>query len=177
MNNLFDFNFKRYYTNILFIVKIYLLGLVLLNIFRFSFICYFGQLNDIIKFKNDYVNALLTGFRFDTIVLCYGLALPFLLSFLFLLSPIKSVKFDRFLLAFFKFFGCFLLIVFSLVSFIDIFFYKFFYSHINVTAFGIFDDDTSALMKSIWTDYPLIKIILTIIFVSFIIAKTICPQI
>lgn len=106
----------------------------------------------------DTAKAFFRGFQFDTMVISYSLIVPFVLflSLLFTSSLTYRTVIEKFVWAF-----CGVSIsLFLLVLFIDQYFYNYFQSHINILIFGLIDDDTKAVMSSVWSDYPIIKIFL-----------------
>lgn len=112
-----------------------------------------GQKSEI-KFT-EILQAFLTGGRFDTTVIFYGLLPLMLLSMAGLFVNLQSRKFYR---SFFRVYSVFLAFLFSFFLVVDIFFYQFFHSHINVLIFAFIEDDTSSLLHTFWTDYPVILI-------------------
>lgn len=139
---------------------------------RFLFLYVYGNYEQLSSHKTDLFRAFLMGARFDVSVICYGF-LPLALFWLSSLCIRKSFsrKFENAYLIFSKYYLLFVLLVFTSLQIIDFFFYQFFQSHINILFFGIFNDDTSAVLHSVWTDYPIFKILLVFafIFISFIV--------
>lgn len=106
----------------------------------------------------DTARAFFRGFQFDTMVISYSLIIPFSLFLTLLInsSPRYREYVEKFVWAF-----CGLSIsLFLLILFIDQYFYNYFQSHINILIFGLIDDDTKAVMSSVWSDYPVLKIFL-----------------
>ncbi|WP_203970333.1 LTA synthase family protein [Capnocytophaga stomatis] len=139
---------------------------------RFVFLYVYGNYEQLLSHKTDLVQAFLMGGRFDISVICYGF-LPLALFWLISLFIKKSFsqKFENIYLNFCKYYLLFALFVFTSLQIIDFFFYQFFQSHINILFFGIFNDDTSAVLHSVWTDYPILMILLvfTLVFISFLV--------
>lgn len=98
------------------------------------------------------------GFRFDLSAACY-LALVFWLISLFL-SKKTSLVVWQILLTFWSF----LLII-------DIGYYSFYNDRINVLIFGFFEDDTWALIKTFWKNYPVLWIFLVTFGCYFVFGK------
>ena len=112
----------------------------------------------IYKLPSDLARAFLKGLQFDTAIISYGLVLPF---FVYLIC--SFIRSENIKLACSKFvFGfCGLTTgVIILILFIDQYYYSYFQSHINVLIFGLIDDDTSAVMISVWSDYPILRILM-----------------
>lgn len=137
----------------------YFFGIFFLS--RLIFLAVYGNENLFKDYKIDIFNAFIMGARFDVSAICYGF-LPIALCWLIALfiRPAFCEKFEKIYLLFSKYYLLFVLIVFISLHIIDFFFYQFFQSHINVLFFGIFNDDTSAVLHSVWTDYPIVKVIL-----------------
>lgn len=92
------------------------------------------------------------GLRYDLIVSSYFLAPSFLAWLLQCFIPLRifavlSTLILKVSFLIFSFVG--LIIVIS-----DLSFYSFFQDHINILFFGLFEDDTQAIIESIWKDYP-----------------------
>jgi len=106
----------------------------------------------------DTAKAFFRGFQFDTMVISYGLIIPFSLFLTLLMS--SSPRYRAFLEKFVWAFCGLSISLFLLILFIDQYFYNYFQSHINILIFGLIDDDTKAVMTSVWSDYPILKIFL-----------------
>lgn len=149
--------FEHFYNNAYRIFCVYLFQLILFTCFRISFIVRLHNA-DIFNMPGDTAKAFFRGFQFDTMVISYSLIIPFLL-FLSLLVT-SSHTYRRFIEKFVWAFCGLSISLFLLVLFIDQYFYNYFQSHINILIFGLIDDDTKAVMSSVWSDYPILKIFL-----------------
>ncbi|WP_196893622.1 LTA synthase family protein [Aureivirga marina] len=128
---------------------------------RFTFLLRFG---DFSLFKTnflDILHAFQVGFLFDTQTLLYILS-PLLLFFSFA-GFVTFEKREKFIDKFSRIYlGIFIpVLVFLLIC--DHQFYSFFQEHLNLLAFGILEDDTIAVLTSMWTDHPVLRILLTIL--------------
>lgn len=127
---------------------------------RLFFLFSYGNFEELKEVKYGILKAFVSGARFDISAICYGF-LPLL--WFWLISLFVPLRFSyKFLKVYFRFSSIFLLVVlfvFLSLIIIDYFFYQFFQSHINLLFFGIFYDDTSAVLDSVWNDYPILKII------------------
>ena len=146
---------------------IYLGGLFLLLSIRLFLLFRLLSIADIKLNIADVFHALVVGFRFDTMVLMYGMALPVLLSILCLI--VGTVKCNDVVIRFNRVYAIVMLVLFMVVGIVDVYYYNYFQSHINVLAFGLFDDDTAAVLKSVWTDYPITSVLISWIIVFFLI--------
>lgn len=151
--------FNRYFVKI---ALVYLVGIVLFMFFRILIMVNFGTYADLHPYIKDVFNAYLVGLRYDTVVLNYGLIVPmlFLLALLFVPSRFRGL--EVFANKFLFYFSFLVIFLFLWVLIVDFYFYKFFQNHLNLLAFGIKDDDTKAVLRSVWTDYPVIRILLAI---------------
>ena len=121
----------------------------------------YANLNDF----SNIVTAITTGFKFDTIVFTY------LFSVLYFISlPLIFLNRGAYLSFFNKtarIYSIVLLLLVIILLTIDYYYYRFFNNHFDSMFFGIIEDDTSAVLKSVWTDYPLIPVIIFFIATFF----------
>ncbi|QIQ22008.1 LTA synthase family protein [Zophobihabitans entericus] len=61
--------------------------------------------------------------------------------------------------------------IFLIFTLINIFFYDTYDRHIDVFIFGLIDDDTSAILQTVWYDYPIIWGTLAILLATYLIGK------
>ncbi|WP_353117316.1 sulfatase-like hydrolase/transferase [Myroides odoratus] len=144
-------NGLRYF---LFFVLLFALG-------RLIFLISYGTSEVFEHEKGKIVEAFIVGARFDVSAICYGF-LPLVLFWLSSLFIPKKYElgFSKAYAIFARYYLLFVTVVFLTLIIIDYFFYQFFQSHINLLFFGIFNDDTQAVLTSVWTDYPLFSIAL-----------------
>lgn len=103
----------------------------------------------------EILSSYILGLRFDLSAICYLTLLFWLLS-LFLPKTL-SLNVWKICLTFWSF-----------LLLIDIGFYSFYNDRMNVLMFGLIEDDTWALVKTFWKNYPVIPIlILTALFYLF----------
>lgn len=141
-------------------LKYFAYFLLVFFIGRLFFLLNYGNFTELAAYKKGIIESFIVGARFDVSAICYGflpIALFWLVS-LFIPKRIES-KFISVFLSIAKYYLLFVLVVFVSLITIDFFFYQFFQSHINLLFFGIFYDDTVAVLNSVWTDYPLFKIL------------------
>ncbi|QQU04350.1 LTA synthase family protein [Myroides odoratus] len=144
-------NGLRYF---LFFVLLFALG-------RLVFLISYGTSEVFEHEKGKIAEAFMVGTRFDVSAICYGF-LPLVLFWLSSLFIPKKYElgFSKVYATFARYYLLFVTVVFLTLIIIDYFFYQFFQSHINLLFFGIFNDDTTAVLTSVWTDYPLFYIAL-----------------
>ncbi len=139
---------------------LFVYGFLFMGLLRFAFISRFGDLNDILtNYTTDFFTALWVGARFDAVVLAY-IFMPLILTYLIgRVLPKFRQKLWCFTFPYLKCMYPFL----AFVGIADQQYYSFFQNHFNVLMFGLKDDDTQAVMTSMWTDHPLIKILIILI--------------
>ncbi len=103
-------------------------------------------------FHKDLGAAFWMGFRFDLSLISYFATLSVLLTFF--LQSLRNFK--KLLLGYW--FG--VLSILGTLFAIDYGFYSYFQDHLNLMFFGFFTDDTWALIKTFWNNYPFVRIIL-----------------
>lgn len=101
--------------------------------------------------------AFVLGFRFDLSAVCYVLALPVLFAGPWIgLAPWGWQKFlftaTRAYLTVMSFLMIFLTVI-------DLIYYSYFQDHLNIMIFGFFEDDTRALVSTLWKNYPVVAIL------------------
>ncbi len=154
------------------------LSYFLKNALFFLLVFFISRLVFLISYGNDAVlldeqqgilNAFVIGARFDISAICYGF-LPLVLGLLISLfiPQQKDQGFKKIFSNITKYYLLVVLVVYVTLIIIDYFFYQFFQSHINLLFFGIFNDDTTAVLTSVWTDYPLF--IIALIYVAAIVS-------
>lgn len=133
------------------ILRISLFLLLLQVVFRGIFATLFVEPS--LLSQADFWRAFFLGVRFDGTITAYINSIPLLLVFFIYAFAGRVPSF------FLKFSKAYYLLFFILVFFlnvIDLGFYSFFQDRLNVMIFGFFEDDTVALIKTIWSDYPVI---------------------
>lgn len=115
------------------------------------------------------MEAFVLGLRFDWMILAYTMAIPFLS--VVLICPFAkwrdSVLFKDFIL----FFSISSFLLVSLILAADTGYYSYFQDHLNILVFGLIDDDTWALIKLFWKNYPVIWIALASVVYTFLIFR------
>lgn len=138
--------------SVLRVLKVYFVFALIMVLFRTIFIFYFGPEN-LNSFMSDISLSYFFGWRYDTIVILY-----FMFPIYFLLCLASFLK-SPFLFNWFQFFSKLHYIIIALIiPFIlicDLGFYSFFQDHINILFYGLLEDDTAALLESIWKNYPI----------------------
>ncbi|KYG67808.1 phosphoglycerol transferase [Bdellovibrio bacteriovorus] len=160
----------------LYLKRILILNAVFLFIgflWRVGFFFVYGNMNEVSQVKGDVVRAFILGARFDSTILFYVNAIPLLILFLasflaftkFLEKPLRHLfsHFTKFLIPYYTV----MLFIVTFVSAVDFGFYSFYQDRINVLIFGFITDDTIALIKTIWRNYPMVWIALGFFFFTY----------
>ncbi|MCU0417994.1 MAG: LTA synthase family protein [Cytophagaceae bacterium] len=138
-------------------IKIYIIGIVIFTINRLALLFRFVPEETLKTNKHKLAEAFLMGFRFDTKVL-FVLLLP-----LVLLSIFSFIRNERWNNIYKKITLWYCLTLFSIILFlllVDQQYYLYFQSHFNVLIFALIQDDTKAIIVSMWNDHPFITLLL-----------------
>jgi phosphoglycerol transferase MdoB-like AlkP superfamily enzyme len=145
---------------------IYFIMMIVFSVYRFAYLFHVLDAAERSQNWSDILTAFLRGLRFDTVTICYVLILPVLVS-LFAVF-IQRDRFQRFTDGFNHRFISIAMTLLVLLLIVDYYYYNYFQSHFNVLIFGLWKDDTGAVMKSVYTDYPLIRVIVLIAIFYFL---------
>ncbi len=165
-----NLSFRQYYwrwlKNLTFL---FCLSLSLMSLARVFFALNFGEISTLLSHSADLKKAMFLGLRFDLMPVSYITIIPFLLLNIGYFLPGKlPIKIIRFMTLSSLVFGNYLLI--WLVIF-DYGFYSYFQDHLNVLFFGFFEDDTTALLISIYKNYNLILWIALLGVIHFVVYR------
>lgn len=149
----FDY-FKKWLFKILGLNLIFVL---IMSGFRVFSLIYYGPQDLLQKHMDELGSAFILGLRFDWSILSYFASIPLLIliTLFFLKSETLYQSVSKFLIGYFTVSFIFI----SAVLAIDTAYYSYFYDHLNILVFGLIDDDTWALLKIFWKNYPLIWIL------------------
>ncbi|MES2529060.1 MAG: sulfatase-like hydrolase/transferase [Bdellovibrionota bacterium] len=135
---------------------------ILMTVVRIGFAFYFGESSVVLNDFSVFRQALFLGLRFDLMPLAYINILPFLILNISYFIPGKFIiKLARTLNISILVFG-YTALVWLYVC--DLAFYSYYQDHMNVLFFGLFEDDTYAVLMSVWKNYN-VPVLLTIILV------------
>lgn len=135
----------------------------IMGLFRLASLVIYGSAS---QWNADAVKAFTLGFRFDAVVMGYVLVIP-----TFYLVVALHLRRESWFHFFGKWISRYYLIFFVLISFllaIDIGYYSYFQDHLNILIFGFFEDDTWALLRTFWRNYPVIWCFFAAILVTWI---------
>ena len=132
-------------------------------IFYFLFLDSTQEVNGLIEILQGYF----LGMRYDSATIMYGLAIPVFLFYLGLLIPFEKYGFFSRIIS--KIWLTLIFCLFIFIFIIDVYFYEFYQDHLNIIFFDMFQDDTQAVLYSIWKNYPLIPIFIGLFFFGYVI--------
>ncbi len=167
-----NLSYKQYYWR--WLKNLFLLGLITLTILslaRIGFSFAFGEWDELKTYSGDFKSSLLLGIRFDLMPLAYINLIPFLILNIFYLLPGKlTIKIVRSTSISFLFLGY---VCLFWIYICDYAFFSYFQEHLNILFFGFLEDDTVALLTSIWKNYNLPVWLSLILFFHYLIFKSI----
>lgn len=149
MNLSFRHYYWRWLKNLVFL---FVLFAILMTLARTTFALFFGDWDTLVANLAGIKQAMFLGFRYDLMPLAYINLIPFLiLNIAYFLPGKKVIKGTRFLMVTSLCLGYFAL---CWLYVCDYGFYSYFQEHLNILFFGFFEDDTQALIVTIWKNYP-----------------------
>jgi phosphoglycerol transferase MdoB-like AlkP superfamily enzyme len=147
-----NLSIKNYYyrwTKSLFVLALFFAALLTLS--RLVFTLYFGEIGILQNSLPAVGASFFLGFRYDLMPISYIISVPFLIINLGYFVPgKKTIKWIRKIILLFLQSGFFLLFW---IYVCDYAFYSFFQDHINILFYGLLEDDTIAVLISIWKNY------------------------
>lgn len=150
------------------LLHLIIFSLIIFSILRVVYLFRFGNEAISYIYSSEIMLALLNGIRFDLQIILYSF-LPILLINFFALS--NNDKQKRIINKISIYFTSIILSVHVLILIIDQQFYTYFQTHLNILVFAFIEDDTTAVLSSMWTDHPVIKILIFFTFYIFIQTK------
>lgn len=140
----------NYLTGLLYsVVKLSLFVLVLMSFSRLYLFLNYGGAS---KYSSlELLNAFWLGLRLDATVVAYINALVVLIIFIIWLLKLKFLQ--KYLYSFFRVYFVFFLTLLSFFTFADLTYFSFFGEHSTLMIFGVFDDDTVALIHTALDNY------------------------
>lgn len=114
---------------------------------------YYGPWREILsQHRGDLLHAFFLGARFDGVVLGYLMIVPLLAFSFWLFFP--GEKMARALTYFARAYLTFMILTVVGLTIGDLGYYSYFQDHFNILFFGFFQDDTVAVLKILWKNYP-----------------------
>ncbi|WP_173776378.1 LTA synthase family protein [Campylobacter blaseri] len=127
-----------------------------MSIFRLVFFIHFQEIDELSLYIKDILHMFILGFRLDLTVIGYIQVIPTLLIIFAYFVP-KYTKYAE-KAVFIVLFALF--VIASIILATDFGFYSFFKEHLNIMFFGLYEDDTKALLVTLWKDYPVLLILI-----------------
>ena len=134
--------------------------LLLSFVYRLVFLGHYGSYTGWQKYASDLPFGFFQGLRLDMQVSLYFL---FPLVLLAILAGISGRKIFS---VFARVWSSVAIILYAALLTGDFYYYRYFNSHFSISTFGIIDDDTQAVLQSIWEDYPVIGVSLFFVALS-----------
>ena len=160
--------------------NIFLVSLLILTIFRLSLLLAFGPWESLSGHTSDLLRAFGLGIRFDAK----------LLSILYfpLIIPLWVFAFwgrngaPSWLKGLYRWWGFVVLLLLLVVGIVDIFYFQFFKSHIDILAFNILYDSNGEVLHSLWSDFPVVWVavglvasIVGLVLLTRLLVRRSCP--
>ncbi|MBY0515555.1 MAG: sulfatase-like hydrolase/transferase [Bacteriovoracaceae bacterium] len=133
------------------LIKTAMLMALVLMLGRLFFIFKFTELVVLKKNLPLTLKAMFLGFRYDLIPVAYVLTVPYILTLIGFAFPRDGYL--KFLPWFHRVWNFFFIFILVSLMVCDLGFYSFFQDHINILFFGLWEDDTSAVLTSIYKNY------------------------
>ena len=147
-------------------VKLFFATLFVMGLFRLYLFFSHGLVGE--YEVGDILRSFILGFRLDASVLAYVFSLPVIILFIVWLLHLKFLQ--KFLYVFFRFYFSVFFIAMLFLYFSDYAYFSFFGEHSTLMIFGVFDDDTTALIKTAFANYN----VFLIAFEVFVFIYLIC---
>ncbi|MEA2091774.1 MAG: sulfatase-like hydrolase/transferase, partial [Campylobacterota bacterium] len=158
------------------ILKLFLVILLFMSLSRLYIFLNYGSMST--YSFSELLSALWLGVRLDASVLAYINVLGILLIFFIWLLRLKFLQ--NYLYPFFRAYFILFLTLLALLTFIDLTYFSFFGEHSTLMIFGVFDDDTGALIRTALGNYNVSLVAFLCLaffaFLYFVIFKTIIPR-
>ncbi|MBL0708274.1 MAG: sulfatase-like hydrolase/transferase [Sulfurimonas sp.] len=131
------------------VLKLFLVTLVLMSLSRLYLFINYATPESYSYF--ELFDAFFLGFRLDASILAYANTVGVLLIFIVWLFKMRFLQ--NYLYAFYRAYFVLSLTFISFLTFVDLIYFSFFGEHSTLMVFGIFDDDTQALIKTAFDNY------------------------
>ncbi|MCK9582383.1 MAG: LTA synthase family protein [Endomicrobiales bacterium] len=151
-------NFAMVVDTTLWLIAMNAIFLLLMSAFRVVFFITYAPMDQIRGLGKYVFDAFVLGARFDLVQVAFINSLVTLTLLLLWAFANKSL-FNKWLSVLKYYYTVLYCIVFTLLI-VDIGFYSFFNDHINIMFFGFFEDDTKALITTIWENYNVVLVAL-----------------
>ena len=145
-----------------------LIFLFVMSLFRCAFFFYFGQSIDFTNLGKDIVRAFFMGIRLDASILA---TLNVLVTICVIV--LMFVKSERLINKIFSFIKNYYYVVIGTLFVLlccDFGFFSYFQEHFSIMIFGLIEDDTKAILLTMWHNYNIPLLFICFIFIFFIIS-------
>jgi len=119
------------------------------------------------SYLSDIPSTLVYSLRWDYKIMSILYSIPFLLSILGLIH----ISLARIIFRFNHFLIYLLLIFVSLLSALNVFYWQAYGNPFDIFVFGLFEDDTTEVLKVIWSQYPLVWMSIIFLGLSWFLIK------
>lgn len=131
--------------------------LIVMSGFRLSALWLYSSTEQVSSsYTRDLLKALSMGVRFDAVVLGYLAVIPLLISLICL--HLRNDRTHFLFLGFAKVYYFLFFLVICILLGLDVGYYSYFQDHFNILVFGMIEDDTAALLRTFWHNYPIVWI-------------------
>ncbi|EPD0967650.1 LTA synthase family protein [Vibrio vulnificus] len=155
------------YKTIRIVFSLILAALLLLTTSRGLFLLLAADFSTLRGLGDDLLRAFWVGGRFDAKIIAIAFA-PLFLVGLIVASFIRGFSVWQRAVPNYAFVIFFLLSAFSIGNY---YYYVTYGNYIDVFAFGLFDDDTEAVLQNAWQDYPIFRSFLVSLTVAWLARK------
>jgi phosphoglycerol transferase MdoB-like AlkP superfamily enzyme len=128
-----------------------------MSLFRAAFFFYYGRGLDFTGFAPDIIRAFYMGVRFDASVAAIS-SIPITLAFIVFLFAGNPKYFKKFVSAAKFYYTAVFGLILTLLC-VDFGFYSYFQDRLNIMVFGLFEDDTKAILTTIYKNYNVFLIL------------------
>lgn len=148
-------NFKQLLIKLLLLNSVFL---AIMTVFRFAFFLFYGKAIDFSGLSLDILKAFYMGVRYDAAVLAY-LNIPVTLALIIILFINKSSILNKIINFIKNYYIAIIGSLFVLLA-IDFGYYSYFQNHMNILIYGLFEDDTWALITTLHENYNAFLVII-----------------
>lgn len=110
--------------------------------------------------RSEILEAFWMGLRFDAKIMAILLGPWLLIATVLLPLPRCLIAVWR---RMWPFWAVVVMVLVNVLALINHFFFDFYQGPINALIFGLFEDDTQAVLETVWSDYPLVPLIVALV--------------
>ncbi|MDR2400092.1 MAG: LTA synthase family protein [Deferribacteraceae bacterium] len=154
--NSFKIWFVRSMRALILLILPFLAALIIQGAPRAYLLIRHGSADILSDYEADILKMFYIGLRFDLRTATYAYAFFLVLAAVLALRGGSFKIFQRA----YPYIAAFSTLVFILSSVLTVFYFNTFNRPVDVFIFGLIDDDTMAILKTVWFEYPVVRIIL-----------------